>query len=229
MFISCSFHVHLRSTSWMIALVGWEGIPFHSSLKGLCCHGSPLYEKAQSSILSTWIGLLLLLPYKPLKLLILISDPCAYKIGTSLPLLKIFCLEGQTPAAHELWWSTDLFQPQRVLLLDTGPHLDVHNVLPVQNLRAVLKRKYLLKISEQDMNVIPNLLFLHSSPRSVTLEMCPCILLGRLCMRNFHVSSPLSFITEHLALFILFFFLFLQYFSDSVYQNLFERFRTIQK
>lgn len=218
MFISCSFHVHLRSTSWMIALVGWEGIPFHSSLKGLCCHGSPLYEKAQSSILSTWIGLLLLLPYKPLKLLILISDPCAYKIGTSLPLLKIFCLEGQTPCCPwTLMEHRSVSASMCALLLDTGPHLDVHNVLPVQNLRAVLKRKYLLKISEQDMNVIPNLLFLHSSPRSVTLEMCPCILLGRLCMRNFHVSSPLSFITEHLALFILFFFLFLQYFSDSVY------------
>lgn len=98
-----SFPVQFLSMSWMMELVGWESVPFCSGLKGLCCHGSSLYEKAQSSILSTWIELLLLLPYKTLKLWILIRDSCAWKKRTSLPFLKIFCLEGQTLCCPWPW------------------------------------------------------------------------------------------------------------------------------
>lgn len=200
--------------SQMIELLGWESVPSRSGLKGLCCHGSPLYEEAQTSILSTWIGILLLLPYKTWKLLILIRDPCAYMIRTSLPFLKIFCLEGQTPCCP---WT--LMEHRSVSTCTSAGHrtsFEFHDVLPVQNLWAAVKKEYLLKIKGQGTNVIPNLLFLRNSPRSVTLEMCPWILLGRLCMRNFQVSPPLSFITEYLSLFILIFF-FSYNISETVY------------
>lgn len=72
------FHVHPLAMSRMIELVSWDCASFCSSLKGLRWHVSPVYEILQSGVLSPWIGLFLLLPYKTLKLLILIKKPCAY-------------------------------------------------------------------------------------------------------------------------------------------------------
>jgi len=92
------------------------------------------------------------------------------KWSISLRFLEIFCLEGQTPCSPWTLREHRCFQPRHLLLLDSGLHFDVHYALSVQTLPATLKGKYLLKIKGRGMNVMPNVLFLHSSPRSITRD-----------------------------------------------------------
>lgn len=124
-----------------------------------------LCMRNHSPILSTWIGLLLLLPYKTLKLIILVRDPCAYKIGTSLPFLKIFCLEDQTPCCPCILMEHKSVPSLRMCFCWTQELIWMFTMYSYCRIcEQQWKRKYLLKTKGQDMNVIPNLLFLYSSP-----------------------------------------------------------------
>lgn len=110
----------------MIELAGYESILFCSGLK--CCHGSSLYEKAQSSILFRTPA-------------IAIQD-----FGAANSHQGPLCPQDKdSPSISQdlrpgrpnplLLMNSDgaqiCFQPQHV---DTGPHLDAYNVLPLHNL-----------------------------------------------------------------------------------------------
>lgn len=133
--------------------------------------------------------------------------------------------------AHELPWSTDLFPASTYASAGHRTSFGCSQYTPTAEFVSSSEKGSICWIPKDKTWMLHLTYSSFIALLECSLEMYSCTILGRLCMRNFQVSCPLSFITEYLSMFILIF-LFSYRCSETVYTKIglkgLEQFRNRQ-